>query len=75
MTSHVRFAGGPSADIPGMNPVARLAALSYAMRACPVFTPSNHRNAFSRGDGTLVRCVKCKRPQHQHWLRQALTSR
>ena len=72
MTSRVKSAAGQSADIPGMNPIARLAAISYAMRACPFFTPSNHKNVFSRGDGALVRCVKCKRPQHQHWLRQAI---
>jgi hypothetical protein len=84
MTSRAAFAGGPfveflakmtesvMGDTPGFNPVASQNANNYAQEACATFMPSTHRNSRPKGRGESVRCTKCQKPQHQHWLRQAL---
>lgn len=60
-------------DYPGINPEARQLAVAFADAACATFAPSRHRNAGRRTSGASTRCVKCGKPQSQHWLRQALS--
>jgi hypothetical protein len=66
----LRALAGPSDD-PAMNVIGREKAEAFAAEACSVFTPSRHGNA-QPSTGPFVRCVTCQKPQHQHWLRQAL---
>ena len=61
-------------DVPGMNTESEQLAVSFAVQACPAFTPSQHANAYRRSTGANAACIQCGKPQHQHWLRQALRS-
>lgn len=72
MTNPVASVDGPfGEDVPGMNLEARRSATAFALQACSTFTPSRHGNT-RPANGPTVRCVVCHKPQHQHWLRQAL---
>lgn len=65
----------PVGDVAGMNPEAERRAISHAVQACPLFTPSSHKNAYARTTGAMAICTQCGKPQHQHWLRQLLSER
>jgi hypothetical protein len=64
----------PMSDVAGLNPEAERLAVSFAVQACPAFVPSRHGNAYRRMTGAMAICCQCGKPQHQHWLRQALSA-